>query len=337
MRRLLALLALLGARAAAQFSGPPLTRDPHILSYPLLPMRAQPAPEVPLLFSDSPEVPSRSGVLYRDTVQGPARVLAYHQNGLNLPARLQVVARNPGPAPVRVTVLRRGAGVTPGPDPLVGQQTLLRYLASRPLAARTLPPGGHLRLSDSGPLSPGALSSVLLDLTASGPLEVSVLLLGPDVARGTPIEALPILPPDGTHQRGTFPGADRILEVTVDRLPARLVFGGADDPPLTGTDALTGAPQRLAGNYGVRYALSLRGSAGSTLAASPRGGAYRGVLGLQDAGRARTLLIGRGAGLTDPAQPARLWRARGDLELLFIPAGGSNLPLALVVYPAKSH
>ncbi len=337
VRRLLALLALACARAAAQFVGPALPRDPHILTYPQLDMQVRPAPPVTLLFSDSPETPARSGVLYRDTVNGAARVLAYHANGTAGVARVQVIARNPGGAPVTLTVTRRGGGVTGGPDPLVGQQSLLRYFASRPQPERAVAPGARAVLFDSGPVQPGAVVSAMLDFTAGAPTEVSVVLLGADVAPGRAPEALPVLPPDGTHQRGTFPGANRSLLVNVTQRPARLVLGGQDDPVLTGTDALTGAAQRLAGNYGVLYDLRLTGSAGSVLAASPRGGAYRGLLGVRDGPREQQVLIGSGAGLTDPAAVAFLWRARGDLHLQFTPASGSNLPLALILYPPGAH
>lgn len=335
LRRLLALLGLGGGLFSFGLAAALLPPDPRILSYPALVLEPLPAPPVTLLFSDSPETPSQSGLLYRDTLSGRVRVLAYHQNGLNAPARLQLVARNPSASPLSLVRLRQGAARTSGPDPVIGQRTLLRRAVSRPRPALSLPPGGEALLYDSGPLAPGAVASLLLDLDASGPVELSVILRGPDLPRRLPPGQFPALPPDGIHQRGTFPEAERLARVELARLPARLTFGGSGDPPLSGTDALTGQPQRLAGNYGLRSQLTLVGAGGSLLAASPRGGLYQGLLTVRDGARTLSLLIGRGRALTDPRRPAALWRVRGDeLELEFVPASGSNLPLALIFYPA---
>lgn len=330
LRRLLTLLGLsLGPALAASLTDPP--RDPGVLRHPLLRPEERPGPSFPLLFSDSPENPDRSGLLYRDALSGRARVVAYHANGLTRPARLLVLARNLDSAPAQVLTLRRGSAVTPGPDPLIGQQTLLRYFASGPLRPRSLAPSGRSVIFDSGLAPPGAVISLMLDLETSARTELSVVVL----AQGErPDAALPTLAPDLGHQRGTFAQAERRLRLAVTARPARLVFGGPDDPALRGTDALTGTPQVLAGNYGLLYDLEITGAQGSLLAASPRGGAYRGALQLQDGARAAQVLLGRGAALQDPAAPSALWRVRSDaLQLRFVPGNGSNLPLALVFYP----
>lgn len=307
-------------------------RDSHILNYPSLVPAGQVAPDLPLLFSDSPETPSRSGVLYQDRVRGTARVVAYHVNGLRRPARLLVLARNTGGHPAVLTTLARGSAVTPGPDPLIGQQTLLRYFASAPLAPRPLNSGQQAPLFDSGPLSENAVVSVMLDVSASAAIEIRVVLLGADERPGE--AALPVLARDLNHQRGTFAGALRTWSVHLDKLPARLVLGGQGDPPLRGVDALTGTPQELAGNFGVLYDLHIVGARGHLLALSPRGGAYRGALRLWDGARTSLVLLGRGRALLDPAAPDPLWRVSSDtLRLHFVPANGSNLPVALVFYP----
>ncbi|MBB5296426.1 hypothetical protein E5F05_19335 [Deinococcus metallilatus] len=336
LKSVLRLLALLGLLPTALAQGRLLPPDPAILRYPLLTPASGQAADVTLLFSDSPETPGQSGLLYRDRVSGQVRVLAYHANGLGRPARLFILARNPGDAPATFTTRRRGSASTPGPDPVIGQQTLLRYFASAPLSPHPLGPGEQAVLFSSDPLAPDAVASVMLDLDLSAPLELSVVMLGegewptPSVLAG-----LPSLARD-RHQRGTFAGANRLWRVDLGPLPARLVLGAQNDPPLHGTDALTGDPQLLAGNYGVLYELELRGAGGSLLTLAPRGGVYRGALWLRDGGRAGPLLIGQGAALKDPARPAWLWQARSDrLDLLFVPANGSNLPVALVFYPSS--
>ena len=326
---------------------PALPRDTDILGYPrLLPLGLK-TDTTPLLVSDSPETPQTSGLLYRDRVQGAARVMAYHVNGLGQPARLLIVAEQIGDGrPVQgrfLTVMRRGSAITTGPDPVIGQQTLLRYFASRAGDGPPLPvlAGRPLTLYDSGVLRPGQVVSVLLDLSTGPAVTVSVYMLREGEAPGADVS---VLAPDGVHQRGTFTGANREWSVSLpqpaDRAPgpSRLMFSDASDPPLTGTDALTGRPQLLRGNFGVLYSVSLRGAAGFLMAASARGGPYRGSLFLQDAAaqgqvRRTPLLIGRGRALLDGALPGAIWQIRSDAaQFEFVPANGSNLPLALVFY-----
>lgn len=332
--RVLAVLAFSLCSAVAQGRGVP-PRDPNILRYPPLTPEIRPAHAVTLLFSDSPERPRESGLLYRDTLTGQARVLAYHENGLGRDARLLVLARNPGHAPLVLTTEKRGSALTPNPDPVIGQQTLLRYFASAPLAPRTVEAGAQVTLFDFGVLKANVVASVMLDLSASAPVELSVVLLGENERRaGANVQTLPALPRDANHQRGTFPGANRALKVALGELPARLVLGGGSDVPLRGTDVLSGAPQVLLGNFGVLYDLEFTDARRGVLALSARGGRYRGAARVTDGARSSLVLLGAGRTLLDPAAPAFVWRARAEsLRLRFVPANGSNLPVAFVLYP----
>ena len=339
--------ALVSSALAVSVPDPPT--DPGIPGYPALRPTLLGSSGV-LLVSDSPETPTRSGLLYRDTVQastvqdsqGRIRVMAYHVNGLGRPARLLLLARNMGEQPASLTVLRQGRAVTRQPDPVIGQQTLLRYFSSGPRLPRTLNGGEQSALFDSGLLAPGSVVSLLLDLESRAALELSVVILGQNERPGG---GLPILPADAFHQRGTFLGAGRTLSVELPAdadTPFRLTLSGPDDPPLEGQDALTGAPQVLKGNYGVLYTIQVAGAAGRLLAASARGGAYRGTVSVQDGGllrdvgRTSQVLIGQGRALKVPASPAALWQIRGpEFGMQIVPANGSSLPLALLFYPGK--
>lgn len=330
-----ALVALsIGSLSSAQT----LPRDPSILSYPALTAETVPSASFPLLFSDSPETPSSPGVLYRDVVSGKARVVAYHANGLREDARLLILARNAGEADATFTTLRRGSAITRGADPVVGQRTLLRFFASGVLPRRAVPAGGATVVFDSGTVSSNGVASVMLDVETSAPLELSVVLLPSSMSRDAAalLPTLPILPRDASHQRGTFPDAVRTLRVNVTDVPSRFVIGGGTDPVLNGVDATTGEGQRLAGNFGLSYEFEFIGASGLVLAASPRGGAYRGNVFVVDGERRSQLLLGEGQALKDPATPEVVWNVRSDvLRLSFVPASASSLPLALLFYPRR--
>ncbi|WP_157448827.1 hypothetical protein [Deinococcus peraridilitoris] len=328
---LLVLLALpdVGADAQSLRSTP----DPNVLSYPNVNAEVS-SDATPLLMSNSPETPRQSGLLYRDTTQGEARVVAYHANGLGVRARLVVLARNVSAQPVSLTTRRRGTAMTHGPDPLTGQRTLLRYFASRALPSGLLAPGEARLLYTSEPLPLGAVASAMLDVHSTGATRISVVLLASDRPL-TPetLDALPVLTRDAHHQRGTFPGANRTLRIVLPGETARVTLGHADDLTLSGQDALSGDQQVLRGHFGVQYTLEVQGAANSQLGISARGGAYRGVLNVEDGARTAALLVGAGAALKDASTPALLWHARSDtLRLTFVPANGSHLPLALLFY-----
>ncbi|WP_157465446.1 hypothetical protein [Deinococcus apachensis] len=295
--------------------------------------------QVPLIFSGSPETPARSGLLYRDTVIGSARVVAYHANGLGQRARLVVLARNVGRQRGTLVTSRQGSASTRRPDPVIGQQTLLRYFASRPLPARSLRPGDVTVLYSSAWLSRGAVASVMFDLRSTARTQISVLMLGEGETSARPAQAAwPTLPRDRKHARGTFPGANRTLWVSLPAKTARVTVGGQSDLPLRGTDALTGERQILKGNYGVLYSLQLKGTTARQLALSVRGGAYQGTVQVTDSQRTQHLLLGRGRALKDQTAPVLLWQARTNtLNLQLMPGNGSSLPVTLVLYARNAR
>ena len=108
------------------------------------------------------------------------------------------------------------------------------------------------------------------------------------------------------------------------------------DPVVLGTDRLTGQPMRLSGNYGVLYDLEVNGAAGTAVALSPRGGLYRGAMNIVDGPITQAIKLPRTGNALLPDQPVMLWRPLSDqLNIDFIPASGSNLPVSLVFYRAR--
>jgi PKD repeat protein len=312
--------------------------DAQVLTYPAAPAQLVAGPNFPLLFSDSPEAPTQSGVLYQDTVEGRARLLAYHLNALGRPARLYVMARNLETRPVEVRTERLGETAPTRVEGQLGQVTLLEYFASTAAQTLTLAPGQTAAAYASPTLGAGSGVNVLQDLTTSGRVELTFLFLEDGLPPTQQVmQQLPYLPLDGRHQRGTFPGAVRSLRVNLTTLPARIVIGdGQVDPVVMGVDRLTGQPMRLSGNYGVLYDLEVNGAAGTAVALSPRGGLYRGAMNIVDGPITQAIKLPRTGNALLPDQPVMLWRPLSDqLNIDFIPASGSNLPVSLVFYRAR--
>lgn len=314
--------------------------DAGVNTYPALTDLRLPTTGTPLLFSDSPEVPDQSGVLYQDSLSGRVRLLAYHLNGLGRPARLYVLARNLESRAVEVRTERQGETAPTRLEGLLGQVTLLDYFAGTASggAALSLLPGESAAVYASPTLNPGSGVNVMQDLVTTGRVEWTVVMLEdtlPPTAQA--VQQLPYLPPDGKHVRGTFKDAVRSLRVNLKTLPARLVIGdGQLDPAITGVDALTGRPQVLSGNYGVLYDVEVNGAAGTAIALSPRGGLYRGAMQIGDGPLTQTIKLPRTGNALKPDEPVLLWRAQSDrLNIDFVPASGSNLPISLVFYRAR--
>ncbi|UQN09085.1 hypothetical protein [Deinococcus sp. QL22] len=311
--------------------------DPLNPAYPALIPVTQSGASFPLLFSDSPEAPTQSGVLYRDQVSGRVRMVAYHLNRLSRPARLYVLAR-PRSAGTAVQVLRGGSAGGTRVESVLGQVSVLDFLSDIGGPRQVLGAQGSTALYTSPLLAPEQGAKVLMDLQISGEAELSVVML----EEGRPLtdetlRTLAVLPPDTQHQRGTFPGAVRSLTVRLGASPVRVMLGdSASDPALSGTDATTGAPQRLNGNYGVQYDITVETTVpGSTVASFvPRAGPYRGGLTVED-GQDRQIIRIPGSGvLTNGDFPLMLWRTPSrTFRMSFIPTGGSFLPVALVFYP----
>lgn len=316
--------------------------DGRVLNYPVLSLREATPKPIPLLFSDSPEKPDQSGILYQDAVSGEARLLGYHVNGLSRPARLYIVARNLESRPVSVQVTGQGETAPSRIEGILGQVTLMDYFASSPRGSLSLPAGGMTALYVSPTLNPGHGASILQEVQSSGRISLSFVMLedGQTLSDGV-LRALPYLPLDGRHQRGTFGGADRPMSTALGQLPARVVIGdGQHDPVITGRDSVTGNPQRLAGNYGVLYDMEFTGAAGTAIALSPRGGLYRGAMRITDGDLTQVIKLPREGNALTPNEPHLLWRAKSDrVRIEFMPSNGSALPINLVFYrlPAGTY
>ncbi|WP_157202931.1 copper amine oxidase N-terminal domain-containing protein [Calidithermus chliarophilus] len=329
--------------------------DGQILSYPVAAPERRDEPYT-LLFSDSPEKVPSSGLLYEDSVQGAGRLLLYHVNGTPGPARVLVLASSLSGEPQTLRVQRLGSVANTRIESVLGQVSLLEFLASRVPQSLALEPRQALPLYLSPPLAPGEGVSLKADLEIVAPLGrapepvlLSVYLLETRLMGDAPdfaspdflglLRSLPALEPDSNHVRGTFPSALRRLRLDLGGLEPggalRLVIGdGRLDPSAEGFDAMSRVAVRLAGNYGLTYRITLDNAAGTVGAFSPRGGPYSGVIAVGG----RYVQLPQSGVLLRNDLPLIFYRnldgpgLSQTLELEFVPASGSFLPVNLVFY-----
>ena len=318
---------------------------------PCLPARVCRADDAPtLIFSDEPESPATSGVLYAATVNaGRYRVYVYHTNGAASGTRkFSLVALAQGASDVTLTFGARGVAGPSTAYVATGRAAASAWLTSGTGSTLTVPAGQRVVVDqglDGLRPGPGELVVAQLDFSTDGALKLSVVTVDATTDAAQATATLPLLPNDGAHQRGTFPGADLLLVPdTADGMwPAdgirHLRLGSGDtDPALVGFDAVDGnTPVVLLGNYGVRYRVAVAGGP-FLFGLSPRGGAWGGAAlvppGL-DSSAGSLLLPGNGSSLASPTSMTVLGRwGVGTADTLdLLSAGGSSLPVDLVSVP----
>jgi hypothetical protein len=313
-----------------------------------------------LIFSDSPEYPDTSGILYQDS-NVPAtsgtnyhRVFLYHVNGNTAgPQKFAVILTNLGAGNGSLTVRRTG---TAGPSTsymYVGKVAFERWLNSTAAPPVLVVAGGSVELDttfDALAANYSALLHGIWDYSFDQPHQITVCALDPADDPVSVCPALAVLPRD-THQRGTFPNADKIYDtavgVSIDTLDGiqqlPIAANSANDPAATGVDATDASPVTLAGNYGIVYHmhLSTKASDGKRLGLlfNPRGGGWAGAV------RALAGLTPGGVFLIPPGTASVCCNTEGAVEgkyqpgagltvwLQFMPTGSASFPLRLVAVP----
>lgn len=303
-----------------------------------------------LLFSDSPEMVNRDGILYRDQVEGAGRLFFHHVNADAVAKRLEVLVENKSSKVARVAVRQYGLGGPGYAWMAIGKETLTSYLAGSQPYELAIPPGGAVPLSaviSETAVLPNMLISGMFDFTADRPVTVTVLML-PLLEDGAAFaRTARVLAPDEYHLRGTFEGADRKLVAASPYDPAEdgpvaLTLGDNQiDRYLTGVDATNGKPVINYGNYGVVYQLVIPSKSGGKIAyyLAPRGGEYAGAIGIDhpDATwRSVATPMGRVHFGTNRAEDFAFLGTYDSGETMvftFSPPGASNLPVKIVVLP----
>lgn len=290
-----------------------------------------------MLFSDDPETPGSDGVLYADTVgPGHVRVYVYHVNSGAAARKFPIVVLDQGSGDAHVTITREGlAG--PSTDYVdVGKAAAAAWMAPQLGTAVTVPAGTRVVLDaalDGKHAQTNELVNAIVDLDVDAPVKISVVsvLATEDAAAIT--ATLPLLPNDGKHDRGTFAQPEVWLAGRAggEGPSARhLRLGGnVTDADLTGTDATTGAPAKLTGNYGVAYRVLLTTPDALRLAASARGGAWEGAELVGTTATALPTATGALSTTTDAVWLATLGAGASDVTLMS--GGGGSLPVDVIV------
>ena len=236
-----------------------------------------------LIFSDSPEMVGKTGIMYRDTVEGPVRLFFHHVNDTRTDKRLAVLLRRTTLRPSQVAFGRNGIS-RPNEDWLeAGKEAQERYYSSVPNGRKFLLNGPRDILNNGKGyiLHPQELVTGIVDLTFDKPVEVSFIMMPVEADPRISAEVYSILPPDqGGHVlRGTFEGANAHVTLAESfDADAGVIWGMelADDSKdlyLRGTDVT-----RNYGNYGVMYDVNFRthGKNATQLRFNPYGGPYAG-------------------------------------------------------------
>lgn len=300
-----------------------------------------------LIFSDSPEMVGKTGIMYRDTVEGPVRLFFHHVNDTSTDKRLAVLLRRTTLRPSLVSFGKTGIS-RPNEDWLAaGKEAQERYYSAAPNGRKFFlsEPRDILNNGRGYILHPQELVTGIVDLDFARPVEVSFIMMPVEADPRISAEVYAILPPDeGGHVlRGTFEGAD--AHVTLPEAfdtESGTIWGveladDNQDPYVRGVDVTRNAPVVNYGNYGVMYDVDFRtrGKNDTRLRFNPYGGAYAGFGVLTVQGQtARYIRIpdnGLSFGWDHDGETMKLGQvpAGKSAAFYFSPPGSSNLPVRI--------
>jgi hypothetical protein len=317
---------------------------------PCFPVRVcAPTAAPKMMFSDSPESPASSGVVYADTVgPGRVRIYVYHTNGENdgTLRKFPIVVLNQGSGAAHVTILQKGIAGPSTSYVAVGKAAIARWLASTAGSPITIDPGTRILLDsdlDAVHAAHDELVHAIYDVSFDAPVKVSIVSVVSSDDAASLTASLSLLPADADHQRATFDSADRVIEteafIAGDGI-RKISLGGNDDVDLNlaGFDAVDGTSQSLGGNYGVFYTLLLGAGAHEAFALVPRGGAWGGAgdvsIGEDSASGAVAFPSASDAANADgSAVVAGRFATGTNVRMHLISAGGSSLPVHIVMVP----
>ena len=308
-----------------------------------------------LLLSDSPEMVPDDGIMYEDVVTGDTRLFFHHVNATTQPKKIVILLENATDKYTQVVVYQYGLG-GPGYDFLqIGKKVQFDYLKDNNVYLVEVPAKDSRSLIaslDHSIVEPGMLVNGMYDFKTDGPVKVKVMMMPIDADIQTFAASAKVLPADvGQYRlRGTFDGKDRLItptktyDVTNHKAVAVTLADNKLDPYVVGIDATDGTKTTNYGNYGIVYKIFVPSTANGKMSyyINPRGGEYAGWLGVEYrhqeeytiATPADKMSFG-GTGNGNDSAFIGTYEGGKSLWLTFSPPGASNLPIKLIIAPAK--
>ena len=249
-----------------------------------------------LIFSDSPEYITHPGIQYKTPVNGKARLYYYCINHIlysnvfpdNL--RYGVFIKNTSDDDVKVNIKRANLGGTDqGYESWrwlqVGAEVTYDLLDGDNLNINMrLDPGETRLISPTHFYTPVTYNNIIhgvYDLETNGEAEVYFVALGEkynDIEDPEKeIDKLPLLEPD-VHDRGTYTGTKRSVDLYVDKMQALTLADGKFDPTLQGKDKMLDKDAKLSGNYGLEYNIHVKAGRKMRVIMLAQGGSYQGPI-----------------------------------------------------------
>lgn len=294
-----------------------------------------------LLFSDSPEMVYRNGILYRDTVQGRVRLFFHHVNAVPGKKKLAVILKNEKMRPVHYKILRSGVDGMSYDYMRDGKNSQQKYFAEQQkIIEGTL---GFDRsteiLSGKGVLlAQDKLLTGTIDLELDKPTQISVLMCEPQSDLAIFNESAVIQPMDEHPLRGTFACSDwhyTVKQPITGDKPVKLKLASGEEGFAKGVDATTNLPAENYGNYGVMYKIDFTIDSDKPVSFifNPIGGYFAGYGILESEGKRKLVSIpdydvALGGTIEEAVELAKL--KAGRYSFIWSPPGASNLPVELL-------
>ena len=294
-----------------------------------------------LIFSDSPEMVYKNGVLYRDTVSGDVRIFFHHVNAMDSNKKLAVLLTNEKMRPAAYEVTNSSIGRAGWHYLKVGKETQQQYfdVGHKPYSG-SLGMGDNAELlTGSGyVLEPNQLLVGTINLHTDRPVQVSVLMCDENSDFEIYNEYAPVQPMDEHPLRGTFEKSDWAYNVkkplNTDKGVYMLELASEEQGFARGVDGTTGLDAVNYGNYGVVYAVNftISGTKPAAMYLNPLGGLFAGYGVLKKAGEQKLLPLPQdkvavGDSYDDLLKLGTL--EPGTYSFIWSPPGASNLPIRL--------
>lgn len=296
-----------------------------------------------LLFSNNPETITKLGIVYQSKVNGKFRFVYHHYNRFGKNVTVHLLVTNNNLLPVSVHTASFGSGGPSSSVALVGKMASVRYMTAKlhPSTSRTTNVKPQQTIELTMPWSKLVIRnnqaiSGYIDLITNRSVTVTMLVRQQSSEPIKPLASYPIVQREPFHIRGTFTKAHRTIAIgnVIGRTAQRLMIGDRNyDSFIIGTDQLSKSLTVNKGNFGVSYQVKLAHVAPNTvLLFNARGGLYTGALIVNK----RVIHLPTTGHLTSSSLACVLYRTGAkeeQVDIEFIPALGSNLPVALVAMP----